>query len=109
MAFSKGDGLGPYIGVIAIVVVAVMLVSLGRTNSRWNMVAIGLVVGGAIGNILDRLFRGEGWFRGAVVDFIDPQWFPIFNVADIARDGRWLHARHRTPGRIARTRRRPSP
>ena len=84
MAFSKGDGLGPYIGVIAIVVVAVMLVSLGRTNSRWNMVAIGLVVGGAIGNILDRLFRGDGWFHGAVVDFIDPQWFPIFNVADIA-------------------------
>ena len=60
-----------------------MLVSLGRTKSRWNMVAIGLVVGGAIGNIIDRLFRGDGWFRGAVVDFIDPQWFPIFNVADI--------------------------
>lgn len=83
MAFSKGDGLGPYIGVIALVVVVAMLLSLGRTNSRWNLLAIGLVLGGAIGNIIDRLFRGEGWFRGAVVDFIDPQWFPIFNVADI--------------------------
>jgi signal peptidase II len=83
MAFSKGDGLGPVIGVVALMVVVVMLVSLGRTKSRWNMVAIGLVIGGAIGNILDRLFRGEGWFRGAVVDFIDPQWFPVFNVADI--------------------------
>lgn len=83
MAFSKGDGLGPYIGVIALVVVVVLLVSLGQSQSRWNLLAIGLVVGGAIGNIIDRLFRGEGWFRGAVVDFIDPQWFPIFNVADI--------------------------
>ena len=38
----------------------------------------------ALGNIVDRLFRGEGWLRGAVVDFIDLQWFPIFNIADIA-------------------------
>jgi signal peptidase II len=45
--------------------------------------AVGLIVGGAIGNLLDRLFRAPGWFRGAVVDFIDLQWWPIFNVADI--------------------------
>ena len=34
--------------------------------------------------MLDRLFRGEGWLRGQVVDFIDLQWWPIFNIADMA-------------------------
>jgi signal peptidase II len=34
--------------------------------------------------VIDRMFRDEGWFRGAVVDFIDFQWFPVFNIADIA-------------------------
>ena len=36
-----------------------------------------------MGNVVDRLFRNDGWFDGAVVDFIDLQWWPIFNVADI--------------------------
>jgi signal peptidase II len=48
-------------------------------------VAVGLVVGGAAGNILDRLFRsGDGFLKGEVVDFIDLQWWPVFNVADAA-------------------------
>ena len=47
-------------------------------------VAAGLVVGGAMGNLLDRFSRGPGLLDGAVVDFIDVQWWPIFNVADIA-------------------------
>ena len=42
-----------------------------------------MVMGGAAGNVVDRLFRGSGWFRGAVVDFIDLRWWPVFNVADI--------------------------
>ncbi|MFT3854832.1 MAG: signal peptidase II [Ilumatobacteraceae bacterium] len=37
-----------------------------------------------MGNLADRLFRGDGWLHGAVIDFIDLQWFPIFNVADAA-------------------------
>ena len=44
---------------------------------------MGLVLGGAVGNVLDRLLRGEGWLHGSVVDFIDLQWFPVFNVADM--------------------------
>jgi signal peptidase II len=43
-----------------------------------------MVAGGAAGNIVDRLFRGDAWLRGAVVDFIDLQWWPIFNIADAA-------------------------
>ena len=83
MAFSRGRGVGPYIGVIAVVVVTLLLVSLRQSESRLGSIATGMVIGGAVGNVLDRLFRGDGWFKGLVVDFIDPQWFPIFNVADI--------------------------
>jgi signal peptidase II len=85
MAFSQGRGLGPVIGVIAIVVVVVLLLSLRRTGSAVAAVAVGLVVGGAAGNIIDRLFRsGRGFLGGEVVDFIDLQWWPVFNVADAA-------------------------
>ncbi len=83
MAFSRGQGIGPYIGVVALVVVVIMLVSMRRGGSRVSMIAVGLVVGGAIGNLIDRIFRERGWLRGRVVDFIDLQWFPIFNVADM--------------------------
>jgi signal peptidase II len=83
MAFSRGEGLGPVIGVVALVVVVLMLMSLRRADSLLSAVAAGMVLGGAIGNLTDRLFRGDGWFDGAVVDFVDLQWFPIFNVADI--------------------------
>jgi len=48
-----------------------------------GQVAVGMVIGGALGNVADRLFRGDGWLHGSVIDFIDPQWWPIFNVADI--------------------------
>lgn len=83
MAFSRAQGVGPYIGAIAFIVVIVMLLSLRRSGGRLSTVAIGLVVGGALGNLTDRVFREDGWLRGRVVDFIDPNWFPIFNVADI--------------------------
>ena len=86
MAFSQGRGLGPIIGVVALIVVVVLLASLRRHNhSAVAAVAVGLVVGGAAGNIVDRLFRsGDGFLSGEVVDFIDLQWWPIFNVADAA-------------------------
>lgn len=83
MAFSRAQGVGPYIGAIAFIVVIVMLLSLRRSGGRLSTLAVGLVVGGAVGNLADRMFRESGWLRGRVVDFIDPNWFPIFNVADI--------------------------
>jgi signal peptidase II len=86
MAFSAGRGVGPIIGAVAIVVIIGLAVSARRAarDSRLAAVAAGLVVGGAIGNLADRLFRGDGWLHGSVIDFIDLQWFPIFNVADAA-------------------------
>ena len=65
--------------------IVALLVSLRRNGSMLSAVGIGLVIGGAIGNMLDRLFRdGDGFLGGAVVDFIDLQWWPVFNVADMA-------------------------
>ena len=84
MAFSRGTGIGPIIGVIGLVVVVLLLLSLRRADNTLTRVATGLIIGGALGNILDRLFRGSGWMRGAVIDFIDFQWWPVFNVADMA-------------------------
>ncbi|MGE3687565.1 MAG: signal peptidase II [Acidimicrobiia bacterium] len=83
MAFSRGEGLGPIIGVVAVAVVAVLLVGLRREGSRLGDIASGMVIGGALGNVVDRLFRGDGWFHGSVIDFVDLQWWPIFNVADM--------------------------
>ena len=84
MAFSQGTGLGPIIGALAFVVVIVIVLWMRRSAHGLAAVAAGLIVGGATGNLIDRLFRGDAWLRGAVVDFVDLQWFPVFNVADSA-------------------------
>jgi len=84
MAFSRGTGVGPIIGVIGLVVVVMLLLSLRRADNVLTRLATGLIIGGAMGNILDRLFRDSGWMRGAVIDFVDFQWWPVFNVADMA-------------------------
>jgi signal peptidase II len=83
-AFSRGRGLGPIIGVAA-AVVALILLWTGRTvESRAGAVAVGMVLGGAAGNLVDRAFRagGDGFLGGAVVDFVDLEWWPVFNLAD---------------------------
>jgi signal peptidase II len=85
MAFSRGQGLGPIIGVVAFVVVIVLVGSLARTATGAARIAVGMVIGGAIGNLCDRVFRsGTGFLRGRVIDFIDLQWWPVFNAADAA-------------------------
>jgi signal peptidase II len=83
-AFSLGADLGPVIA-IAAVVVLFLLAWMGRSLQRpASLVAMGAVLGGAISNLADRLFRAaDGFMSGAVVDFIDLQKWPIFNVADM--------------------------
>lgn len=83
-SFGSGKGLGPVISLLAIGVVVAL--SLGYTSRfRLGAVAAGLIAGGAIGNLIDRAFRGDdGFLHGAVIDFIDLQWWPVFNVADAA-------------------------
>jgi signal peptidase II len=86
MAFSTGVGAGRFIGVAAIIIVVAVIMTAARHASPTVVVAAGLVLGGALGNLADRAFRGNGFLDGAVIDFIDFQWFPIFNVADIGVD-----------------------
>jgi signal peptidase II len=86
MAFSQAQGIGPLIGIAALLVVVWLAWSSRMLTSRVTRVAAGLIVGGAIGNLVDRVFRGDRILHGAVIDFIDLQWFPIFNVADMAID-----------------------
>jgi signal peptidase II len=78
-AFSVGGGRGSLIAIVALGVVGGLL-WFGRTaDTRLGAIAIGLVLGGAVGNLIDRFARDGS----AVVDFIDAQWWPVFNVADI--------------------------
>ncbi|MFM7047136.1 MAG: signal peptidase II [Actinomycetota bacterium] len=84
MAFSQATGAGPVIGALAFVVIIVVVLWMRRSAQGMAALAAGLIVGGAMGNLIDRLFRGDAWLRGAVVDFIDLQWWPVFNIADSA-------------------------
>ena len=79
-AFSIGSELTPYITAAATAVLAVLLLSARRAMSAWSAGGLGLVIGGAAGNLVDRVLRDNG---GAVIDFFDLQWWPVFNVADI--------------------------
>ncbi len=83
-AFSSLQGLGPLIGIAALGVVGLIFVMLRQVPRRIEVVGLGMVLGGAIGNLLDRIFRGDGFLDGAVVDWIDPSFFPTFNGADSA-------------------------
>ena len=80
-AFGLGRGYGPYIMLVGVAVM-IGFFALARdllVRSLLLTVALGLVLGGAMGNVADRVFRNND---GAVIDFIDPQWYPVFNVAD---------------------------
>jgi signal peptidase II len=84
-AFSRFEGWGSVIGFVGVIVIAVLLHSSRSVASRAGAVCMGLVLGGALGNLIDRVVQpGPGLFGGRVTDFIDLQWWPIFNVADIA-------------------------
>jgi signal peptidase II len=83
-AFSLFQAFTPLLAVIAIVVAVVLVRAVRRTRDVLLVVGLSLVLGGAIGNLLDRLFRTPGFLEGAVVDFVHVGRFPTFNVADSA-------------------------
>ena len=78
-AFSFLQGWAPVLAGVAVVVVVVLLAAVRHVHSTPLAVAMGLVVGGALGNLADRLFRHHG---GGVVDFVALHFWPTFNVAD---------------------------
>ena len=84
-AFGVGAAYAPVLALVAVAVVVVLLRAGRALQGVWPRLALGLVLGGAVGNLLDRALRGGGeLLGGAVVDFVDLQWWPVFNVADMA-------------------------
>jgi len=88
-AFAVGTGATAVLTVVALAVVAIILRTARRMHSVGWALALGLILGGALGNIVDRLFRAPGVGRGHVVDWIslfsnDGHVWPIFNLADSA-------------------------
>jgi signal peptidase II len=83
-AFSLFQQFTPILAVLAVVVAVVLVRVIQRTEDRIILVALALVLAGAVGNLCDRIFRSPGFLRGAVVDFIGVGRFPTFNVADSA-------------------------
>jgi signal peptidase II len=83
-AFSVGTGATALFTAVAVVVVVVILRTAKRLRSLGWAICLGLLLGGALGNLVDRLFRSPGPLRGEVVDWIQlPHWL-IFNLADSA-------------------------
>ena len=83
-AFSFAESATVVFTAVALAVVVVIVRTARRLRSLSWSLALGLLLGGATGNLVDRLLRAPGPGRGAVVDFIDFQVWPSFNVADSA-------------------------
>ena len=83
-AFGLGQGMTIVFTVIAVGVIAVIVRLSRRLYSLPWAIALGLLLGGAFGNLTDRVFRAPGSFQGRVVDFIEPVHFAVFNLADSA-------------------------
>ena len=88
-AFSFAEGFTVLFTLVAVAVAVVIVRTARRLFSAGWAVALGLVLGGALGNLVDRVFRDPGFLRGGVVDFLsvfgpDGRVWPVFNVADSA-------------------------
>ena len=83
-ALSIASGYTWILTIVVVVVVVFIIRAIGRLGSRGWAVALGLLLGGAVGNLVDRLAREPVFARGHVVDFIDYAGFFVGNVADIA-------------------------
>lgn len=83
-AFGFGEAFTVIFTVIAAAVIVVIVRLARKLYSLPWAIALGLLLGGALGNLTDRIFRSPGVFEGAVVDFIAPAHFAVFNLADSA-------------------------
>ncbi len=83
-AFSTFTNATVVLAVLAIGLTIWLVRTVRRTTDRWTVIALSLVLGGALGNLADRIFRSPGVLAGHVVDFVRVGSFPSFNVADSA-------------------------
>ena len=83
-AFSMATGYTWLLTLVASGVVVGIVWMGRRLVSPWWALGLGMILGGALGNLMDRFFRSPGPLRGHVVDFLSIGWWPVFNVADAA-------------------------
>ena len=83
-AFSMATGYTWVLTLVAVGVVVGIIWMGRRLVSPWWALGLGMILGGAMGNLVDRFFRSPGPLRGHVVDFLSIGWWPVFNVADPA-------------------------
>jgi signal peptidase II len=84
-AFSVGTGDTIVFTAIAVAVVVYIARTARKLYSIGWAITLGLLLGGALGNLTDRIFRAPGLFRGNVVDWIEvTRYWPVFNLADSA-------------------------
>ena len=83
-AFSLFQNAGMWLGLAAIGASFLILSTIGNSEHLGEFLGMSLILGGAIGNFVDRVVRGDGFLDGAVVDFIDFTRWPTFNIADSA-------------------------
>ncbi len=83
-AFSFATGATIFLSLFSLIVMIVVLYYSPKITSRGWAVVLGLVLGGILGNMVDRIFREPGVLRGHVIDWLQlPNW-PVFNIADMA-------------------------
>ena len=83
-AFSLFTGVPWLFTILASGIAIVIAATAGRPRSALSAAALGCVLGGALGNLVDRVARDPAIFRGHVIDFIDLRVWPTFNIADSA-------------------------
>jgi signal peptidase II len=82
-AFGLGVGNTTVIALVGIALVAVLARFGWQAHGLGPAIGFGIILGGALGNLTDRALRaGNGFLGGRVVDMVDPQWWPVFNLAD---------------------------
>jgi signal peptidase II len=90
LSFNPGGAFGlfgaytPLLAVVAVVMAVVLARAVRGAEDRFTVIGLSLVLGGALGNLVDRTVREPGFLTGRVVDFVKVGSFPSFNVADSA-------------------------
>ena len=83
-SFDLFEGAGTFLAIAALVAIGIVFTAARTPRPLAELVAFGLIGGGAAGNLVDRIARGPGWFDGGVIDWIQFPNFPVFNLADTA-------------------------
>jgi len=83
-SFSTGSDRGQFISVLVAAIAGFLVWQILRETRTTRSFLMTVILGGAIGNLIDRVFRAhDGLFSGRVIDFIDVSWYAVFNLADM--------------------------